>query len=236
MKINLINFRDFSKFTKIKSKIFYRGPALLKDNLSNEDIYELNKIGFKHIIDFRSHDEVINQGELYYPMNANYHNLSAIVRNDRDKSDDLNTLGDNAKRMIEEWLIEVYRDLPFDNPSYEYLIKCVANKEVPLYINCSAGKDRTGVGALLIELLLGIDEEAIFRDYLESYHNYYNDYKAKGFKDEDIPRPGLCYKEWLEGTINEIKSRYGTYEKYFELEHHIDENKLKELREYYIGE
>lgn len=40
--------------------------------------------------------------------------------------------------------------------------------EIPLLVNCSAGKDRTGVAAMLILAALGVDHEVAIADYLQS--------------------------------------------------------------------
>ena len=37
---------------------------------------------------------------------------------------------------------------------------------VPILFHCSAGKDRTGIAAILILLALGVDEETAIYDYM----------------------------------------------------------------------
>ncbi|KRB79852.1 protein tyrosine phosphatase [Sphingomonas sp. Root710] len=50
--------------------------------------------------------------------------------------------------------------------SYRALFERLAGGHVPLLFNCSAGKDRTGVAALLILSALGVPRETIVEDYL----------------------------------------------------------------------
>src|SRR3546814_2276774 len=46
------------------------------------------------------------------------------------------------------------------------MFKRITDGRVPLRINCSAGKDRTGVGAALILAALGVPRPTIVQDYL----------------------------------------------------------------------
>jgi protein-tyrosine phosphatase len=64
-------------------------------------------------------------------------------------------------------MVTAYRELPFEQAaSYAELFRCLAEGELPLVFNCSAGKDRTGVAAALILSALGVAEETIVEDYL----------------------------------------------------------------------
>ncbi|KKC25642.1 tyrosine-protein phosphatase [Sphingomonas sp. SRS2] len=91
----------------------------------------------------------------------------------RDYSESSGVLGEllrgavpNAERM-REMMIDLYREILVDHaPSYRFLFDRLANGHVPLLFNCSAGKDRTGVGAALILAVLGVERSAIVEDYL----------------------------------------------------------------------
>jgi protein-tyrosine phosphatase len=64
-------------------------------------------------------------------------------------------------------MISVYREILVDHaPSYRFLFERLADGHVPLLFNCSAGKDRTGVGAALILSALGVPRATIYEDYL----------------------------------------------------------------------
>ena len=66
-------------------------------------------------------------------------------------------------------MVAGYRKLPFEQaPAYRELFRRLADGEVPLVFNCSAGKDRTGVAAALILDALGVTQETIVEDYLLS--------------------------------------------------------------------
>jgi protein-tyrosine phosphatase len=64
-------------------------------------------------------------------------------------------------------MISIYREILVDHaPSYRFLFERLAGGHVPLLFNCSAGKDRTGVGAALILSALGVPRATIYEDYL----------------------------------------------------------------------
>lgn len=68
-------------------------------------------------------------------------------------------------------MIALYRVLLVDHaPSYRFMFERLTGGHVPLLFNCSAGKDRTGVGAALILSALGVHRDDIFEDYLATNH------------------------------------------------------------------
>ncbi|MBP5311444.1 MAG: tyrosine-protein phosphatase [Clostridia bacterium] len=65
-------------------------------------------------------------------------------------------------------------DMGIDNPEYQpelaKEIKAFADPEnYPIYFHCAIGRDRTGTLACLIELLVGVSEEEIEKDYMVSF-------------------------------------------------------------------
>jgi len=52
---------------------------------------------------------------------------------------------------------------------WQRFFKLLADREVyPLLFHCSAGRDRTGVGAAMLLTLLGVDRDRVVADFLES--------------------------------------------------------------------
>lgn len=71
------------------------------------------------------------------------------------------------KEGVRQKMVDLYPEILVDHkPSYRFLFERLAAGHVPLLFNCSAGKDRTGVGAALILSVLGVPRDAIFEDYL----------------------------------------------------------------------
>ena len=85
---------------------------------------------------------------------------------------DLSTVIQDATARPEDVrhaMIRVYRDMPhrFTNVLAAALSHAVEAAE-PFVINCTAGKDRTGVTVALILTALGVSRDDIFDDYLAS--------------------------------------------------------------------
>lgn len=63
---------------------------------------------------------------------------------------------------------QLYLDM-LELPSAGYLVaavEAIAAGEGPVLVHCAAGKDRTGVTIALVLSLLGVEREAIVRDYV----------------------------------------------------------------------
>ena len=239
-EISLLNFRELGGIKtmdgrQIKEHCFYRGPAFLQERLTEDDKTILDSIGFKHIIDFRGYDESGEKSPVYVPKGAQYHHLPAITKNDRVKSDDLNTISKEGANLIEEWLVMIYKQLPFENPAYKQIFEWVKAGETPIYFHCSAGKDRTGVFAALLEALLGVDEEKIYHDYLIS-HDIYLKFRVEQFHKDpsEIRRPSLCFREWLEGTHDVILAKYHDYDTFFKEEYGLTHQDIEMIRNHYL--
>jgi protein-tyrosine phosphatase len=64
-------------------------------------------------------------------------------------------------------MIAGYRSLPFQlAPAYRQLFNHLKADDVPLVVNCAAGKDRAGTAAALILSALGVPRQTVVEDYL----------------------------------------------------------------------
>lgn len=238
MSIDLINFRSLDRIKTqdgrmIKEGLFYRGPSLVLRRLSYEDKRYLDSLGLKHIVDLRGDDEVARAGELYIPKGSSYHHIPAITIDHEIAHDDLDTLAGDGMSFEDAYMARIYRTLPFDNKAYRYLFDLIKDDEVPLYFHCSAGKDRTGIFAALLELLLGVSKEDIIKDYMVSSSIYLTYYKeVLGL--EDIDSSWLCNELWLEGTLKAPLIRYSTYEEFFKEEYDLDKSDIEAIKERYL--
>lgn len=95
---------------------------------------------------------------------------------------------------------------------------------LPLFFHCSAGKDRTGLAAALFLFALGVEREAIMRDYLVSAE--YLEGKYPPGQDFYSVRP-----EYLEAALAVMERRSGTVENFLAEVLGVD---LAKLRERYL--
>ncbi len=89
--------------------------------------------------------------------------------------------------------------------------------------HCSAGKDRTGVGAALILYALGVEESVIFQDYAltNTYRKALNDQSVMGLMMRGIPanasmRFMVADPRYLKATFDTLKKQYGSVDAFLE--------------------
>jgi len=111
--------------------------------------------------------------------------------------------------------------------------------------HCTGGKDRTGLGAMLILSALGVDEETIISDYLLT--NTYNEktiiglnqaLKQKGFDDEFIHKASLVFdavdESFMRKAIAFLKKKYGSVLGYIHDGLSINQEEVNSLKEKYL--
>jgi protein-tyrosine phosphatase len=170
-----LNFRDMGGYEtgdgrSVRWRQLFRSDALC--NLTEKDQEALRRLGLRAIYDLRDNGERATQpvcsaleGSLTYWTRSydqslgNLHGLMA-----RDTA----TVSEASAVMM-----EIYARLPFEQlPSYRALLNFAATGPFPMVLNCSAGKDRTGLGAALILHALGVGRDRIVQDYLLSNDTY----------------------------------------------------------------
>ena len=62
----------------------------------------------------------------------------------------------------------IYRQMLTGNKAFKELFRALEAGETPILFHCSAGKDRTGVAAMLILLALGASDETICADFVQT--------------------------------------------------------------------
>lgn len=159
------NFRDLGGYRvadgrQVRWGRIYRSGVM--SGLTAGDMDYLSKLGVKVICDLRSPQE--RQGEPNPFIKAKY---PEVVAFDYDMG---SSLGQLAQATTREQAIDVFaasyvQFLDMLTPHYTDLFARLAEGQVPLALNCSAGKDRTGMGSALILSVLGAPRETILADY-----------------------------------------------------------------------
>lgn len=241
----IANFRDLGGIPcgedrVIKKGIFYRSAML--DRATHKELEELKKLGIKVAYDFRDLKEA--RGERPYEViGAEHRNIPATYKNDKlfklTKGGSVFLL---FRKITWRDVAQTYEHLPVGNEAYVKLVESVVNDETPILMHCTAGKDRAGIGATIILLLLGASYDEILKEYLKSL-------KVQHFIEsvigEKIPKifhkfafkhfhPYFTvYKELLDTSLQKITDTYGDYDTYFEKEFGITKEKRAELIERY---
>jgi protein-tyrosine phosphatase len=254
---SVVNFRELGGYRSedgrtVKHGIFYRSGRL-NEIRGEQDIKKLNALGIKAIFDFRSVNEARENPDLTIE-GADYYNICALLDENGNEMDfsgnniqELFT--DRAKSMAkaEEMLNIMYGGMPFNNKAFKKLFEAIENKHVPLLFHCNAGKDRTGVAAMLILIMLGVDEETALDDFelTNVYRRKFVDALIEKHKKEVEINPDLPHVfSMMEGVsrkagimaLSNIKKRYpGGYNEYFEAEYGLTQKKISALRDEYLN-
>lgn len=245
-----VNFRDLGSYEtkdgrKIKEGLIFRSGALSR--MDDKDKEEFKQLGIKTVLDLRSKKESDKDPDPYFE-GVNYLRHSGLETKEGKEIDfspnGMRSVGEEGIKQYNK-LLNYYRNIPFNNESMHVLIDAIKNKEVPIVFHCFSGKDRTGVGAMIVLALLGVDDETIMKDYLLS-----NEYCTKALNEEFERSKDLIEKDpnikkllqMLEGVeeevglnvLSSIKEKYGNYDNYFTKEYGIDEKERNEIKKYYL--
>ncbi|WBW99233.1 tyrosine-protein phosphatase [Oceanirhabdus sp. W0125-5] len=247
------NFRDLGGYKtkdgrKVKWNIFYRSDELA--GLTEEDMEYLKSLEIKTILDYRSKGEVSVKPD---PVIEGIENVNISGMKSLDNKDgnfDMTSLMKNSKSLKElgkpeEFLKNGYLEMIFENEAFKKLMEYIENTDkTPIIQHCTAGKDRTGIGAALILLALGVPEETVIEDYLLTnvYRSQFNEALIESFgnllKDEHSKEIFKAFmevrREYIEYAFNTIKERYGSIDDYLNKEYGINEEKRTKLKKNYL--
>ena len=163
------NFRDLGGYrmkdgSRVKWGRIYRSGVM--DGLTDKDYEYLASLGIRTICDFRAADE--RRAE---PTNWRAGDIRYVTFPDPISNEDASPLSvlrepDVTPERVAKAMAEGYVGIAYEQaPAYRSMFDRLASGEIPLAFNCSAGKDRTGIGAALLLTLLGAPRETIVADY-----------------------------------------------------------------------
>lgn len=229
--MNLINFRDLggtpaANGRKIKSNRLLRSAEPVKMN--KEAVFMLTQHGLKALVDFRCGREISKGPDDKIP-GVSYVNYDIMADDDEDTTIDEWLFGMNPTRA-EKYMNRIYREFITSGSGrngYSQFIKyCSGDISGAILFHCAAGKDRTGFGAALLLKLLGVANEEIFSDYLQTNesrreHNekLLAEYRANGMNEEQLVAATILNgvkREYLEAAFATIQEEYGSFENYIE--------------------
>lgn len=252
---NAENFRQLGGYAgtggrRVKQNVFYRSGALGEAVTTPGDRALLESLGIKVIFDFRSAQEKQQMPDPEVP-GARRVALSAIQdEGGRDVNFDIAsffTMSADELEQTFDLIRQGYARMPFGNKAYQALFAAMQAGEVPLLFHCTAGKDRTGVAAMLILKTLGVSDADILADYMKTNECRKNTRAALTEKfraalggQMDLARQRLVAlmtgveERGLRLSMDAIADRYPSFEAYLLAEYGIDAPALARLREMYL--
>ena len=242
------NLRDLGGYKTqngkhVKKGYFFRSSRLMDFNQAELKI--LNSLNIKKIYDLRSKKEVKDSPDPTL-KGAEYIHSSAAARADGTEVNfsPAALIAENvySKESNDEFTHKVYGNLPFSY-AYKRMFEDIVAGNVPILFHCSAGKDRTGIAAILILLALGVDEETAMYDYMLT-NEYRKEYIERFKKDFPLTKldgelagmllayEGVTYTN-ADYSLKRIKEKYENYDENYEKEYNLDKDALQRLRDLY---
>ncbi|GAA3409959.1 tyrosine-protein phosphatase [Paenibacillus hodogayensis] len=252
------NFRDMGGYPtidgrKVKYGLFYRSDELSR--LSEKDLESLQSLNIRTIFDYRDDDEAQKKPDPVIPdvMNIRIPAIEAELRPRMNMPSDSESAGKEGYFFInlikngffksfrgDETMTTLYTKLPIKNPSYKRLMETIQNPDnLGLLHHCTAGKDRTGIGAALILLALGVPENTVMEDYLltnetmKAFNRNLLERLAAHADEAELQNIGhmLEIKEaYMDAALGSIKQTYGDYETYFSEEFGLTKSRREALQ------
>ncbi|QLG40360.1 tyrosine-protein phosphatase [Paenibacillus sp. E222] len=254
------NFRDMGGYRTsdgrtVKYGLFFRSDHLT--GLTEQDLTFLQTLNIKTVFDYRGDRESHIMPD---PVLPNAKNVR-IPANTEDQHEHMNfpdapegedTQGHLMKALVksdffksfsaETYMTELYMKLPITNPSYKHLMEAIQDPDrLGLLHHCTSGKDRTGVGAALILLALGIPEQTVMEDYLlsnetlQTFNRTLLERLAEHADEailQNLNHILTVNEAFLSAALGSIKSTYGGYDAYFKEEFGLDKPKREALQRF----
>ena len=228
----------------VRRGCFYRGAALA--DLSEEERTRALGLNIRSVLDLRAEGERADKAD-WVPEGADYHHVSGMYADDGDEVDfspaGIARLQDRFASEGERFMANLYAGMAHDNPALHRLADIIRAGQVPVYFHCTAGKDRTGVAAAFVYILLGADDATIMDDFLLT-----NEYRAsiihmpKELRPKGIPKDlddgweklNSVEPSSLQAFLDAIDCNHASREAWLEDEFGISYADLCDLRDRYL--
>ncbi|MEC3950734.1 tyrosine-protein phosphatase [Sphingobium sp. HWE2-09] len=222
------NLRDFGGHVtmdgrRVRRGMLYRSGTMAL--LTDADAAHMRSLGIRSICDFRRDHERTAEPTGWHGPETDYvcrdyaetsGILSALIRSPASTAADMR-----------DAIITVYRTIAMNHAeSYRAMFAQILAGRVPILINCAAGKDRTGVGAMLILAAIGVPYQTIVDEYLLT--NSQADWERLLARDDsplararrtmgDAITPLLrADTAYLDSLMAELDARYGGVDGYLD--------------------
>ncbi|SQI41667.1 Tyrosine-protein phosphatase precursor [Leminorella richardii] len=235
------NFRDVAGTTaayatsqggEMRQGVFYRSNALTP---TASDLNVLNGLRINKVIDLRTDDEIAKIPDTL-PSGARYIHVDIIGT---ASSGAINsTLAGMTPEDINSMMEQVERDFvtsDYSRQGFGQVLREMASAENAALFHCTAGKDRTGWTAALLQSIAGVDRSTIFEDYLAT-----NDYTAERISATLAALPPALQPSyaqlmsvqasWLQAGFDQITQSYGSLDNYLKQGLGLDQATIYALR------
>ena len=252
------NFRDLGGYPgaglkTIKQHKLIRSGKL--DLLSDRDVKFLDDYGVRFDVDFRSPEERHDAPDRM-PSDAHYYHLPVFPVDetkvtqyiDREKEDKIFSAHADGgyKNMLQSYADMVL--LPSAQKAYRGFFDLLLSNDSDnqaLLFHCSAGKDRTGMGAVYLLSALGVNKKIIRSDYIATTQ-YIQQPLADILIQVKKRHMGPNYEQsirdlwtvkfdYLASAMATIDKNYGTMQNYLHSALDLSDQQVADLRKIYLA-
>lgn len=248
MHMKILNFRELSNKTnirgqKLRSNTIYRSSNLLTEYKA--DLDEIKEIGINYIYDFRSNLEIEKDGQQKIENAETIH--INILPAAGMSNEDQETYLQNAEKFMNV----MYENMLSESKEYSSFIHNILNQKTPAFLfHCTAGKDRTGIAAVILMHILEFNSDDIIEEYLKIDPELIDFLSVKFMPEPSViaavPEMDLSdlkdkmlgfitvKKEYLNSFYKGVEKRYGNMDGYISNFLKISCDDMEELRRRYL--
>ena len=254
----LHNIRDLGGMKTQDGKTILPGRLLRCGHLA--DLIEPDRRHMEEllsvIVDFRTDDEKNRQPDLEI-AGTEYHHLPVVDSLTpgitREEEADLSAVARLLfkPREAREYMCDLYRGFAsgtFVLSQYAKFIRLLLQpRDRAVLWHCTAGKDRAGIGSVLVQALLGVSREDIYDDYLFTAECLKDDGRTltawlmqeaktnSPLADESIGYLFGTREEYLDSFYHSLEKQYGSMAAFLREGVGIREEEEGRLRELYLA-
>jgi len=228
----IANFRDLGGYAneqgqQVKWGVLYRSGTFAHS--SRADLQGLQQLQLATLIDFRSGGEKEEEPN-QLPQPASFTVVEIPTLDEGNKA----LVGEVMERVEsgnfdgfdpDQFMLTANRQFATEfTPQFRQFIHTVLDAEgKPVAWHCSAGKDRTGFASAILLRVLGVPQETVMRDYMESKQHALEARKnqlllLRVFKGEEAADKLAIMmgveEAWLLAAFEEIDARWGSFDNY----------------------
>ena len=227
----------------VRRGLLFRGSALTGLDAAQRQV--IDGLGLRFILDLRARGEA-EDGPEYVPAGTQRLRKGGMYMNGQEV--DFSPAGiERISVQIQEdpsnFMRGLYTSMMFGNPAVHALVERFVDGCAPLYFHCTAGKDRTGVCAAVLLMLLDVPDDVIVGDFLLT-----NQYRASiiNMPPEQLPSwvSQQDRENWakmngvsegdLRAALAAAVDRHGSREAYAAAEFGLDAAALSGVRDRYL--
>ena len=233
-----VNFRDLGGYDagqgrRTRWRCLYRSDSLA--DLTEADLERLAALNLHGLIDFRvpqerqSHPNRLPAGAAVRTVEIGFWPEVVVDMLRALRAGAIDAAG------VERETLSQYRRYPVHHKA-EYRLMMETIEEAagrPMLIHCVSGKDRTGFGAAVILMALGVTQTVILEDYLltNSYRRDIGHLMPPGTSSGIAQTFTAASPLYLEAAFATIKQKYGSVDAYLEQGLGFDDKRRANLRD-----